>query len=655
MRTKKKTAIYLRVSDEGETQSLNEQEPIVREDLESIGQRENVEFEIVHVLKEDAGQKGWSDKRSEFNTLKGLITQKKVEVVAVKELSRLFRNTKLALEFLELLVEYNVEIRVRGARIPIETSSGRSQYLISAVFHDMETSQNSERSRASIRSLAKKGVIHGRSILKGYQKIAKGVWKIDEKEALEIKFLFRKFNEVMSYKRTIEELEERGIKTKKNKKYSHSTLKNNLTNIFYTGVVKYKDEFEVQNPSLTIIKKNLFETTQRNIKLLEESYKSRNNIAKKKRNAYLLTGLLKTPSGNSFSGKSAWGRNKKYERYHCTKEGFSIDAPMVEDIVKKSLQEIKEKKDLKQQAKKVKRSIHSEETLLRSSIENNKKRLLEIRKSRQAILEKVIKYEGLDHVIELVNGELENLKSDEVKINETIVSVEKQLLSLQSVESEVMDQVKVIDDEIDEILFKSDKVRLRSTLRKLLSEIIVDVNAGTLEIFWKIENNGIDFQLKNCFPVSVFDKKKAMLDRLLGSTPDIIETTPIYQLYVCGDKTTKEVAKELKVSRTTILEYLKKYRIPRRKTGKNKNGKRAVVFGKTSKNWKLKDNKYEQEIIREIVRLREVKKRSYHDIADSLNGAKARTKTGKGKWWARTVCEIYKRYKLETESISNKQ
>lgn len=70
MKTKRRTAIYLRVSDEGETQSLNEQEPIIREDLEVAGDREHLDFEVLFVLKEDAGQKGWNEKRSEFNSLK---------------------------------------------------------------------------------------------------------------------------------------------------------------------------------------------------------------------------------------------------------------------------------------------------------------------------------------------------------------------------------------------------------------------------------------------------------------------------------------------------------------------------------------------------------------------------------------------------------
>jgi DNA invertase Pin-like site-specific DNA recombinase len=641
----KRTAIYLRVSDEDEEQSLNEQEPILREDLKIAGERENADFQITHVLKEDAGKKGWSEDRSEFKKLKRIIQQGLVEVIAVKELSRLFRNAKIAIEFLELLSTHKIEIRVRQSRVDIETSSGRLLYMIMAAVHDAETTQNSERCRSSIRSQFKRGKLHGRPVLKGYYKVEVGAWAIDKKESAEIKVIFEIFNRNLSYKLTIQELESRGLKTKKGKVFSQSQLKSTITNKSYVGIFGYKDEFEIEKPELKIISNELFDETQKNIDTVEKKYYRKNKVSDR---VFPLVGLLKSPTGNGYSGKSANSRGRKYYYYNCAREKKSVDAITIEQSVINVIKQVKKDGDLKKQAKKLKRVIETEESVLKNTISESHKKIKDCEKLERNIVNKILRFDDYNELLDLANNEIKKIKEEKEELLNLIENLKRKVFELKSDESSIHSQVDLIDDEIDSILYHSDLKRIRGIFRKLFSKIVLNLDTKSIDVWWELENNGVDFQLKNNVMLSIQNEKEEMLKRLLGNTPEIIETTPLYKLHIFEKMTTKEMAKKLGVSRSTVSKYMKIYKIPRKGVGVAKNRKRGLAFGRSNSAWGYKDNTREQKIIEEIVRLREteVKGRSpsYQEIANSLNGMAVPTKTGKGKWHARTVHSIYMRH-----------
>lgn len=109
--------------------------------------------------------------------------------------------------------------------------------------------------------------------------------------------------------------------------------------------------------------------------------------------------------------------------------------------------------------------------------------------------------------------------------------------------------------------------------------------------------------------------------------------------YVEKRRSCEEIAAEIGSSRTTVLKYLKVHGIAVREIGHNIKRKRGICFGQKILNRKLVFHKSELETIERIRKLRE-QGYSYWKIADILNALKVKTKTGRGRWHARSVLAV---------------
>ncbi|MBC7533819.1 MAG: recombinase family protein [Oligoflexus sp.] len=97
---------------------------------------------------------------------------------------------------------------------------------------------------------------------------------------------------------------------------------------------------------------------------------------------------------------------------------------------------------------------------------------------------------------------------------------------------------------------------------------------------------------------------------------------------------------------STVCKHLKKYGIPLRESGQNIRPKRHLAFGKKIVGKSVEAHKREQEVLEQISELR-AQGHSYWKIAVILNTLKVRTKTGRGKWHARSVQQILDRVSLK--------
>lgn len=114
----------------------------------------------------------------------------------------------------------------------------------------------------------------------------------------------------------------------------------------------------------------------------------------------------------------------------------------------------------------------------------------------------------------------------------------------------------------------------------------------------------------------------------------------MYQKYIVERLSCEEISKQIPTARrTTVLKHLKFHGIPVRKPGTNTNRKRGVVYGARCLMREEVQHKRELENIKKMRELRD-KGFSYWKIADVFNSMKVPTKTGRGKWHAKTVCQI---------------
>jgi IS30 family transposase len=112
-------------------------------------------------------------------------------------------------------------------------------------------------------------------------------------------------------------------------------------------------------------------------------------------------------------------------------------------------------------------------------------------------------------------------------------------------------------------------------------------------------------------------------------------------LYIKRDLPIREIARQLNVSHSTVIECLRRLGIHDKGARKRDRYQGQIPFGYNYKNGKLEKNKEEQEVIRIIKQLRS-NGLSLREIARELNKRLVPTKKN-GIWQASTVSTILSR------------
>lgn len=325
-------AAYCRVSTEKADQlsSLQAQKAFFTEYAHRIGAN------LVQVYA-DEGISGTKLKnRTQFQQMMADAEHKQFDMIVVKDVSRFARNTVDLLQSVRKLKTLGIETQFLTANM---TSMGDSEFVLTLLgaMAQEESANLSKRAKFGLEVSAQKGRCISR--VYGYDKPSDGSCSpvINQAEASIVRQIFHWYTlEGCGLRIIAKRLNEQGVKTKCNSKWSVTTVRYMLSNEMYLGkiirrktervdflteksVMRDRSEWIITDrPDLQIIDPELFEQTQKAILARSEAHRSGHHSES---NRYLFSSLIKCKEcGYSFTRfyqkkhTASWGCPKHYSK-----------------------------------------------------------------------------------------------------------------------------------------------------------------------------------------------------------------------------------------------------------------------------------------------------------------------------------------------------
>ena len=244
-------AIYTRKStDEGLEQDFNTLEA-QREAGEAFVQSQRHEgWVMLPERYDDGGYTGADMDRPALKRLLADIETERVNCIVVYKVDRLTRSIHDFFKILEILERHNVTFVSVTQQFNSTTSLGRLTLNMLLSFAQFERETIAERTRDKMRAARRKGKFIGGNLVLGYDLAPKrGALIVNAEEAVQVHRIFRLYLELGSLIPVVEELERRGVRMKRwttregrtrgGAFFNKTTLHNLLTNVIYTGRVKF--------------------------------------------------------------------------------------------------------------------------------------------------------------------------------------------------------------------------------------------------------------------------------------------------------------------------------------------------------------------------------------------------------------------------------
>ena len=246
--TRKRVAAYARVSihKEKSLRSLSAQVSHYSSLIQN-----NPEWEYAGVYADEA-LTGTKDGRPEFQRLMTDCRTDKIDIVLVKSISRLARNTVTTLETVRELKNYNVDVWFERENIRSLSCEGELMLTILASFAQEESLSNSENMKWRLRKRFAEGK-PSTTVMLGY-KLVKDEFVIIPEEAEIVRFIFTEFVNGATRQEITNKLTASGYKTKKGGPWNYSTVNSILRNEKYAGVLLLQKHFKENH----ITKKNKY-------------------------------------------------------------------------------------------------------------------------------------------------------------------------------------------------------------------------------------------------------------------------------------------------------------------------------------------------------------------------------------------------------------
>lgn len=274
-------------------------------------------FQVLRVY-DDRALTGKTDKRPSFLRMIRDSAKHEFKYVIVYSLDRFSRNKYDSVMHKHTLKENGVTVLSAMEHITDDPTGALMESILEgfAEYYSKELAQKIHR---GLKDNAEKGIVNG-SIPLGYRRGADGHAEIVPEEAEVVREIFRRVLEGEPLIRIAEDLNRRGIKTKKGAQWNKSSFNRILSNERYVGVYLYK-EFRIEGGFPVIVDKDTFAQAQVYIK---GKPKARGSTARRrcKGDTYLLTGKLYCGECDSpMSGISGTARNEDLHYYYtCTKK-----------------------------------------------------------------------------------------------------------------------------------------------------------------------------------------------------------------------------------------------------------------------------------------------------------------------------------------------
>lgn len=292
--------IYARYSSDNQRDaSIDQQVKACRKFAEEKG------LTVIKVY-DDRALTGKTDKRPSFLQMIKDSAKRKFQFVIVYSLDRFSRNKYDSAIHKHTLKENGVRVLSAMEHITDDPTGGLMETILEgfAQYYSDELSQKINR---GLTDNAEKGIVNG-AVPLGYRRGADGHAEIVEEEAETVREIFRRVSEGELFIRIIEDLNRRGIRTKRGTEWNKSSFNKLLSNDRYIGVYRYKGIIH-EHGFPEIVSNDLFYSVQ---KRLGEKPNARGGAMRRRSEfgTYLLTGkLICGKCGALMTGISGVGRH----------------------------------------------------------------------------------------------------------------------------------------------------------------------------------------------------------------------------------------------------------------------------------------------------------------------------------------------------------
>src|SRR5882757_3596061 len=348
-------AIYTRVStDQGLDQEFNSLDAQYDAASAYIKSQAHAGWTLIRSRYDDGGYSGGSTDRPDLQMLLEDIRGRKLDVIVVYKVDRLTRSLADFAKLVELFDAHDVSFVSVTQQFNTTTSMGRLTLNVLLSFAQFEREVTSERIRDKIAASKRKGLWVGGTLPFGYE-MKDGKIAIVEEEAGLVRLIFRRYLELDSVNELLRDLKDRNIRTRTKQlstgatrggiPFGRGALYYVLSNHFYIGEVKYKDEI-LPGEQPSIMDRALFEAVRQK-SLAQWSHRT----VVRNKSDHLLTGLLFDDAGHRMIPTHATKAGVRYRYYVSTPvlhgeaktasagSVSRVPAGDIEDTVVKSLKE----------------------------------------------------------------------------------------------------------------------------------------------------------------------------------------------------------------------------------------------------------------------------------------------------------------------------
>lgn len=327
-------AAYCRVSTEKEDQlnSLEAQKNFFDEYVKRTG-------DVLVRVYADEGISGTKIRnRKEFLRMMSDAQHGMFDLIVVKDISRFARNTVDLLQNIRKLKSLGIETQFLTANM---TSMGNSEFVLTifGALAQEESANTSKRVKFGKKINAEKGRIP--NYVYGYDKTKGDLFNltINKQEAENIKLIYQLYNEEgYGVAKIANMLNDKGLKTKRNCKWSQNAVSRILSNELYSGKVingkeevtdfltgqriqKDEEEWKVtERPDLKIIEPEEFEKAQ---KILHGRYKAFKLTGERQSNKHLFSTLIRCKECGWSYRRFARTYKNTYIRWICSGHNYN--------------------------------------------------------------------------------------------------------------------------------------------------------------------------------------------------------------------------------------------------------------------------------------------------------------------------------------------
>jgi site-specific DNA recombinase len=315
-------AIYTRVStDHGLDQEFNSLDAQYEAASAYIKSQAHAGWTLIRSRYDDGGYSGGSTERPDLQRLLDDLRARKIDVIVVYKVDRLTRSLADFAKLVELFDAHGVSFVSVTQQFNTTTSMGRLTLNVLLSFAQFEREVTSERIRDKIAASKRKGLWVGGNLPLGYE-MKDGKIGIVEEEAELVRSIFRRYLELGGVNELLRDLRERNIRTASRLlstgvtrggiPFGRGTLYYLLSNRFYIGEVKYKNEI-LPGEQPPIMDRALFEAV-REKSLAQWSHRT----VVRNKSDHLLTGLLFDDAGHRMIPTHATKAGIRYRYYAST-------------------------------------------------------------------------------------------------------------------------------------------------------------------------------------------------------------------------------------------------------------------------------------------------------------------------------------------------